>query len=222
MPTLTFTRIVDLSYPVDADAPRELPIGPPKLYHTATMERDGYFESRVDLSGHCSTHIDTPALMYADGYTVESIPLERLSGFATRLSLNHLNPGDTIDADVLQAWEDAGGSLPRGSLAFLYTGMSKYVGTPLFNRNWIGLNGSGARWLVERGIKLVGTDACAIEDIWGPRDNFPAHHTFLENQIPILEDLRGLDEMPDTFFVVVAPMKLANSSGAPTRVFAFL
>jgi arylformamidase len=222
MPTLTFERIVDLSYPIDANTPRELPIGPPKLYHTATMERDGYFESRVDVSGHCSTHIDTPSLMYQGGYTVESIPLNRLMGFATRIALTHLNPGDTIDADVLQAWEDAGGSFPKDGIIFVYTGMSKRVSEPVFNRNWIGLNRSGARWLVERAVKLVGTDACAIEDVWGPRDGFPAHHTFLENQIPIVEDLRGLDEMPDTFFVVVAPMKLANSSGAPTRVFAFL
>jgi len=222
MPTLTFERIVDLSYPVDENAPRELPIGPPKLYHTATMERDGYFESRVDVSGHCSTHIDTPSLMYPEGYTVERIDLNRLSGWARRITLTHLKPGDTIDADVLQAWEDAGGSFPKESIVFLYTGMSQRVHEPIFNRNWIGLNGSGARWLVERGVKLVGTDACAIEDIWGPRDNFPAHHTFLENGIPIVEDLRGLDEVPDEFFVVVAPMKLANSSGAPTRVYAFL
>lgn len=222
MPTLTFHRVVDLSYAVDANTPRELPIGPPKLYHTATMERDGYFESRVDVSGHCSTHIDTPSLMYRDGFTVERIPVERLTGVASRIALNRLNPGDTIDADALQSWADAGGSLSPDGIAFIYTGMSKRVDEPVFNRNWIGLNGSGARWLVERGVKLVGTDACAIEDIWGPRDGFPAHHTFLENQIPIVEDLRGLDEMPDSFFVVVAPMQLAGSSGAPTRVFAFV
>jgi arylformamidase len=222
MPELSFERILDLSYAVDGDAPRELPIGPPKLYHTATMEKDGYFESRVDISGHCSTHMDTPSLMYKDGYTVERVELERLAGWARLVRLTHLQPGDTVDAGVLRAWEEKGGSLSPGDIAFLYTGMMHRFGEPVFNRNWIGLDGSGARWLVERGVKLVGTDACAIESIWGPRDNFPAHHTFLENGIPIVEDLRGLDEVPDRFFVVVAPMKLANSSGAPARVLAFV
>ncbi|MBM3216577.1 cyclase family protein [Candidatus Poribacteria bacterium] len=215
-------RIIDLSYVIDADTPRELPIGPPKLYHTATMQKDGYFESRVDISGHCSTHMDTPSLMYPDGYTIERVELSRLTGVATRITLTHLNPGDTIDAPALQKWEDAGGSFPRDSIVFLYTGMMHRVADPIFNRNWIGLDGSGAQWLIERGVKLIGTDACAIESIWGPRDAFPAHHAFLEKGIPIVEDLRALDELPDTFFVVIAPMKLSGSSGAPTRVFAFV
>lgn len=219
---LSFEKLYDLSYPIDANTPRELPIAPPKLYHTATMERDGYFESRVDVSGHCSTHMDTPSLMYKDGYTIERVELWRLTGMATRITLTHLQPGDTIDADVLQAWENDGGTFPRESIVFLYTGMMHRIGDPIFNRNWIGLNGSGAQWLVDRGVKLIGTDACAIEDIWGPRDDFPAHHTFLEHGIPIVEDLHGLDALPDTFHVVIAPMKLVNSSGAPTRVFAFV
>ncbi len=222
MPDITYDRVIDLSYPVDENAPREMPIGPAKLYHTATMERDGYFESRVDVSGHCSTHMDTPSLMYADGYTIESVDVSRLAGNARIVKLTHLHPGDTIDAQVLQAWEDAGGSLRTDDLAFMYTGMQHRFGEPIFNQNWIGLDGTGAQWLVDQGIKLVGTDACAIESIWGPRDDFPAHHTFLEHQIPIVEDLTSLDQVPETFHVVVAPMKLANSSGAPTRVLAFV
>ena len=58
------------------------------------------------------------------------------------------------------------------------------------------------------------------ESIWGPRDGFPSHHTFLGNQVPTIENLRALDELPAEFQVVVAPMTLADSSAAPTRVFA--
>ena len=222
MPEIAYDRVIDLSYAVDENAPREMPIGPAKLYHTATMERDGYFESRVDVSGHCSTHMDTPCLMVAGGYSIESVDLSRLTGNARIVNLTHLLPGDTIDAQVLQAWEDGGGAIERDDLAIMYTGMQHRFGDPIFARNWIGLDGTGAQWLVDRGIKLVGTDACAIESIWGPRDNFPAHHTFLEHGIPIVEDLTALDEVPQTFYIVVAPMKLANSSGAPTRVLAFV
>ena len=222
MAQLAFERIIDLSYPVDYDAPREMPIGPPKLYHTATMERDGYFESRIDVSGHCSTHMDTPSLMYPDGYTIERVELWRLAGNARVLDVTQLEPGDTIDASVLQAWEDAGNGIEPNDIVFLFTGMQRTFGEAVFNTNWIGLDGTGAQWLVDRGVKLIGTDACAIESIWGPRDDFPAHHTFLEQGIPIVEDLRALDEVPHTFHTVIAPMKLANSSGAPTRVLAFV
>ena len=41
---IDFESIIDLSYPVDEDSPREGPIGPARIYDTATMEADGYFE----------------------------------------------------------------------------------------------------------------------------------------------------------------------------------
>ena len=222
MAQIAFERMIDLTYTVDADSPREPAIGPAKLYHTATMEQDGYFESRVDVSGHTATHMDTPCLMYADGYNVAEVELWRLTGEAHMVDVSHLKAGDSITSDVLQAWEDAGGSFPKDAIVFLKTGMEALFGESVFNQNWIGLDGPGTQWLVDRGVKLIGTDACAIESIWGPRDGFPSHHIFLENQIPIIENLRALDELPATFQVVAAPMKLANSSAAPTRVFAFV
>ena len=73
---LNFQKVIDLSYQVDENSPRELPIDPVRIYDTATIEKDGYFESRVDLSGHCATHIDVPCLMFANGYTVAEIPID--------------------------------------------------------------------------------------------------------------------------------------------------
>ena len=222
MNPLQNAQIADLSYPVNAETPREMPIGPPKLYHTATMEKDGYFESRVDMSGHCSTHIDAPSLMVKGGGSAESIAVERLCGQTALMDLSHLEPGTPIDASHFDAWERAGGRIQPSRIAFIKTGMEKRFGDPIYNTLWTGLNGPAAKWLLSREIELVGTDACAIESVHGPRDNFPAHRAFLENGVPIVENLRGLDAMPDTFFAVVAPMKLENSSGAPARVFAFL
>ena len=52
-PILKSENVLDLSYVVDENSPRELPIDPVKIYDQATLEKDGYFESRVDMSGHC-------------------------------------------------------------------------------------------------------------------------------------------------------------------------
>ena len=88
MQKISFDKIVDLSYNVDENSPRELPIDPVNIYHTATIEKDGYFESRVDLSGHCSTHIDVPCLMYKNGFTVADIPIEKLFGRSVLIDLS--------------------------------------------------------------------------------------------------------------------------------------
>ena len=71
---LDFQNVLDLSYVVDENSPCELPIDPAKIYDQATLEKDGYFESRIDTSGHYSTHMDAPCLMYPGGATIAEIP----------------------------------------------------------------------------------------------------------------------------------------------------
>lgn len=219
---LRFERVIDLSYPVDEDPPRELPIDPPRIYATATIERDGYFEGRVDLSGHCSTHIDAPALMYADGKTVDQIDPWRLYGRAILMDFSFLKPGEAIGQGTIQRWINRYGDIPEGVILFIRTGMERYVGQPIYNRKWIGLDGNAASFLCSKGIKLIGIDSPNIDCVEGVELDFPAHHTFLKHDIPNVENLANLDGLPREFFVVVAPMKLAKSSGAPARVFAFV
>lgn len=220
---LNFKNIIDLSYPVDENSPCELPIEPAKIYDTATMEKDGYFESRVDLSGHCSTHTDTPSLMYADGFTIDQIPLEQLSGMVTLINFSQdKKPGDEITEQEIINWITENGDIEKDSIIFLYTGMQEYAYQPIFNRKWIGLSREAAKLLCDKNIKVVGTDAPSIDSPRGHELEFPAHHTFLENEVPIVENICNLDKLPENFYVVIAPLKLCKSSGAPTRVFAFV
>ncbi|MBC8235090.1 cyclase family protein [bacterium] len=220
---LNFKQIIDLSYPVDENSPCELPIEPARIYDTATMEKDGYFESRVDLSGHYATHTDTPSLMYTDGFTIDQIPLEKLSGMVTLMNFSQdKKPGDEITEQELINWMVENGDIEKDSIVFLYTGMQEYAYQPIFNRKWIGLSGEAAKLLCDKGIKLVGTDAPSIDCLRGHEIEFPAHHTFLENKVPITENICNLDKLPQNFYAVIAPLKLCKSSGAPTRVFAFV
>lgn len=220
---INFQKVIDLSYPVDEDSPRELPIQPARIYDTATMEKDGYFESRVDLSGHYSTHIDVPCLMYADGYTIAEIPQENLTGHAVLMDFSDSKqPGDAVNAGDVNSWMARNGDISPGSIVFMRTGMDRYAFQDIFNRKWIGFSGDAAELLIEKGIKVIGTDACSIDAMSGHQtEEFPAHHTFLGAGVPQVEDLCNLSLAPANFFVVIAPLKLVRSSGAPTRVFAF-
>jgi len=220
---LNFETIIDVSYPIDENSPCELPIEPAKIYDTATMEKDGYFESRVDISGHYSTHTDTPSLMYAGGSTIDQIPLEKLSGMVTLIDFaKSKKPGDEITKEDIEDWIAQHGDIPAGNIVFLYTGMQELAYQPIFNRNWIGLSGEAAKLLCDKKIKTIGTDSPSIDSKRGHEIKFPAHHTFLDNHIPIVENLCNLDKLPPSFYAVIAPMKLCKSSGAPTRVFAFV
>ncbi len=224
---LNFQEVVDLSYVVDENSPRELPIEPVKIYEQATLEADGYFESRVDMSGHCSTHIDAPCLMYPDGYTVAEIPKEKLTGHAVLMDFSAVKkPNDAITAKDVEMWLDANGDIPEDSIVFMRTGMDRFVYHDNFNRQWIGVSEDAAEFLVKKGIKVIGTDACSIDSVAGHpplHDGLPpAHLVFLGAGIPHVEDLCNLSCLPTHFYVIIAPLKLARSSGAPTRVLAFV
>lgn len=218
---IAFERVIDLSYVVDENSPRELPIDPVRIYDTATMEEDGYFESRADLSGHTATHMDTPSLMYAEGFTIERVPVEKMTGRVTCVHLG-LEPGAEITKQHLLDWEAENGQIPPAQIVFLSTGMQEYAYQEVFNRKWIGLTGEAAELLVSRQVKTIGTDGCSIDCMAGHDIDFPAHHAFLGNGIPIVENIARLTELPSQFFVTISPMKLARSSGAPARVFAFV
>ncbi|MXV79012.1 cyclase family protein [Candidatus Poribacteria bacterium] len=224
---IEFQNVIDLSYVVDEKSPRELPIDPVRIYDQATLEKDGYFESRVDMSGHCSTHIDTPCLMYPDGYTVAEIPKEKLTGHAVLMDFSAIKkPKDAVTAQDVEDWVNVNGEISRDSIVFMRTGMDRYVYQENFNQEWIGFSEGAAELLVQKGIKVIGTDACSIDSVAGHpplHDGLPpAHLVFLGAGIPHVEDLCNLSKLPTHFYAVIAPLKLARSSGAPTRVFAFV
>ena len=217
-----FENIIDLSYPVDENSPREGPIGAARIYDTATMEKDGYFESRVDVSGHYSTHIDAPALMYAGGAVVADLQMEQLMGRAVLMDFSNLHPGDEISRSLLESWVQKNGSV-KDIIVFLFTGMQDIVDSPEFVDNWIGLTNEAAEFLASSGIKVIGTDACNIDCVAGREIDFPSHHTFLRDEIPNVENLCNLDKLPTSgFYVIISPMKLCRSSGAPARVVALV
>ncbi|MYE89622.1 cyclase family protein, partial [Candidatus Poribacteria bacterium] len=138
---INFQKVVDLSYTVDENSPRELPIDPVKIYDTATIDKDGYFESRVDLSGHCATHIDVPCLMYSEGFTVAEIPQEKLTGSAVLIDLSDVKqPGDAVTAEDIERWIAENGDIPPNSIVFMRTGMDQYAYQDSFNRQWIGFS----------------------------------------------------------------------------------
>ena len=94
---LEFQDVLDLSYVVDEKSPCELPIDPAKIYDQATLEKDGYFESRIDTSGHYSTHMDAPCLMYPGGATIAEIPKEKLTGHAVLMDFSAIKkPNDAV------------------------------------------------------------------------------------------------------------------------------
>jgi kynurenine formamidase len=84
------------------------------------------------------------------------------------------------------------------------------------------LHPDAAAWLVrERQVKAVGIDTASID--YGQSTKFETHVALLSQNVPVLENLADLRDLPPSGFDLIAlPMKIAGGTGGPLRVIAIL
>src|SRR5262249_35378838 len=164
--------------------------------------------SRLALGVHSGTHVDGPR-HFIDGVAgPESLPRAAMVGPAVVADATDLRTD--VDADAL-----AGLDLPDGAKrVLLKTRNSELWNRPSFTRDFIRLTGSGARYLIDRGVRLIGIDYLSIGDE-------EAHRGLLANDIVALEglDLREVDA--GDYELVCLPIRLEGSDGAPARAVLF-
>ena len=109
----------------------------------------------------------------------------------------------------------------RGKAVLVNTGWAVYWRTDRYFDGHPFLTRGAAAYLAEAGAVLVGIDSLNIDDTAdGTR---PVHTILLGAQIPIVEHLRGLDQLPDDGFRFFAvPPRVRAFGTVPIRAFAVL
>ncbi len=167
--------------------------------------------SRITLSVHTGTHVDAPIHFIPGGSGVEAIPLPALVGpcrvCQVRPSGNHIGAGD------LEAL-----ALPAGTERILLKTRNSEIwerDEQQFEPEFVALAQDGARWIVERRIKLVGVDYLSVEPFGSQQP--VVHRALLAAGVVPLEgvNLSGIE--PGAYTLVCLPMKLWGSDGAPAR-----
>ncbi|MFM7185232.1 MAG: cyclase family protein [Planctomycetota bacterium] len=197
-----------------------------------------YAANRFATAEHGGTHLDAPRHFAEGMHTVDEIEVDRLVGEAAVIDVRAKCVADPVyeaTADDLVAWEAAQGRQLVDVIVLVRTGWSSrwgdrsaYLGTdakgpeavPLLR--FPGLAPEAAKWLVEhRRVKAVGIDTASIDH--GPSSLFGSHVRLCRANVPIFENLAGLERLPEEgAFVVALPMKIAGGSGGPLRVLARL
>lgn len=170
-----------------------------------------YNMTRLAMSVHAGTHVDAPHHFLNDGRTVESLPLDVLTGPCYVLQLP--DDVDEITADVLTRTP-----MPDGVERLLFgTRNSRWWAQAVkeFQTDFVAISEDGACWLVERGVRLVGVDYLSVAPY---HQSVPTHRVLLEAGIVALEGV-NLAQVPRGFYdLYCLPLKLAGSDGAPARV----
>ena len=231
--SFSYSRLVDLSWPLSPDIP-QWPGDPPVDFQvSATIERNGYYLRRFAMGEHSGTHLTAPSSFYADGSGPQDYTADQLVVRAAVLDVRaqcQRNPDYGLALDDLQAWEAKNGQVPHGHLALLYTGWAdrwhqprEYLGSDADGRlHFPGFGLEAARFLIEeRGTCGLGTDTPGVEP--GSDDTFSVSKLVLEQPRIVLENLTNLDRLPATgSLFVIGLLRLTGGSGAPASVTAFV
>jgi kynurenine formamidase len=236
---LAESRLVDLTHPFDERTiywPTEKGFELQKATAGVTAKGYYYAANRFAAAEHGGTHLDAPIHFFKAHRTVDQIPLEQLVGEGVVVDVSQKcadNPDYEIGVADLRGWEEKHRRQLVDVIVLLRTGYGsrwpdhqRYLGTEATGPGAIqklhfpGLGPDAARWLVEqRHVKAVGIDTASID--YGQSTHFQSHVRLFEHNIPALENVARLDELPEQGFVVVAlPMQIAGGTGAPLRIIA--
>jgi len=203
-------RIHDISVPIHPGLP-VWPGDPPiELERIAKIsEGKNANVSRLACSVHIGTHVDAPVHFLDGEAPVERLPLEALIG---RAFVADLRSAEVVDAGALEATK-----IPaEAERLLLRTRNSEYwaQGVGSFQEDFVGVDESGARWIAERGIKLVGADYLSVAPYGQSR---PTHKVLLQDGIVIVEGLNLSGVEAGWYTLSCLPLLLQGSDGAPAR-----
>lgn len=166
---------------------------------------------KIEMVANTGTYVDSPFHRYADGKDLAALPLESLANLECLVARVD-TPGRAIDELPFSAAE------VKGRAVLVQSGWDRHWRTDAYFEQHPYLTHRLAEWLVSAGVVLVGIDSFNIDSTdTGER---PVHSTLLARDIPIVEHLCGLDQLPvrgGRFFAV--PVKVRGFGTFPVRAF---
>jgi kynurenine formamidase len=171
---------------------------------------------KIEMVANTGTYLDSPFHRYPDGTDLSGLDLysvANLDGIVVR-RIGSPEPGITEAAlkelDV------------KGKAILFHTGWDLHWRTDYYSSgNHPFLTESAAAFLADGGAALVGIDSYNIDDTADSRR--PAHSILLAHEIPIVEHLCGLGDLPDVGFKFFAvPVKVRLFGTFPVRAFGIV
>ncbi len=185
------------------DASRQAHYAPGTTFQIATYT----------MGGNTGTYLDAPFHRYRQGPDLAELALERLADLSG-VRVVALEEGP-IRADVF------GGIDLTGKAVLIRTDWADRWGKDDYFRSGPFLTADACRFLVRSQVALVGIDCANIDDMNDPAR--PAHTILLAAGIPIVEHMRGLDELPPGGFRFFAiPPAIVDGTSFPVRAFAIV
>ncbi|MGI8306427.1 cyclase family protein [Saccharopolyspora hattusasensis] len=251
-------RFVDISVPLRAGIASDPPGNCPEidyLNHQDTAadmvtyfpgaqvedlpDGEGWAVERVRLSTHNGTHLDAPyhysAVMNGGerAITVDEVPLEWCFQPGVKLDFRKFPDGYVVSAlDVEEELERIGHELAPLEIVVVNTSAGMKYGANDYVSSGCGMGREATLYLLERGVRLTGTDAWSWDVPFvhtaaryaaegDPSVIWEGHRVGRQIGYCHLEKLHNLESLPSTGFLVSCfPVKVHAASAGWTRAVA--
>jgi arylformamidase len=202
-------KLIDVSVPLDTNLPTypdNTPFSIEPLKRIAQGDHANL--SSLHMSAHVGTHVDAPRHFFDSAPGTEALPLDMLLGRTRVIALDTRKGITAADLSPFDLSEDV--------RVLIKTSNSRLWATSEFHTGYVGVTESGARYLVEHGVKVVGVDYLSVEEFRSP--GAPAHHVLLGAGVIVIEGLNLLDVDPGVYDMYCLPLRIVGCDGAPARV----
>lgn len=170
---------------------------------------------KIEMVATTGTYLDSPFHRYANGKDLSELDLSVVADLPGVLVRIRQSTERAIDQAAFAGLD------VRGKAVLVATNWAAHWHTDQYFEGHPFLTAAAATWLAENGAVLVGIDSLNIDDIAdGER---PVHSTLLGADIPIVEHLCNLGDLPDQGFRFFAvPVKVCRFGTFPVRAFAIV
>jgi kynurenine formamidase len=253
-------RVIDLSVSLQADIASDPPGMLPEIEYRSHAEGAEEFAGmfpglrpedmpegqgaaieRLCLTTHNGTHLDAPWHFHSTmnggerAWTVDEVPLEWCIGRGVKLDFRHLPDGFVASArDVQEELARIGHALRPLDIVLVNTAAGTAYGQPHFLSAGCGMGREATLYLLERGVRVCGTDGWSWDAPFGatarrfaetrdPSIIWEGHKASRDVGYCHLEKLCNLELLPPAGFKVSClPVKIKGASAGWTRAVAFL
>ena len=199
----------------------------------------GWASETVTLITHAGTHVDAPWHYFPTSggeraRTIDELPLDWFLRPGVRLDVREVPWGERIEISHLEA---ALGEyeLQPYDIVLLWTGAEEKWDTGDYFNAGSGLTRESTTWLLERGVKVIGTDAWGLDRPFmalraeyererDPSILWEAHRAGIDREYCQIEKLHNLGALPAAtgFTVSCLPVKVAGASAGWCRAAAIV
>lgn len=217
----------------------------PGLTQADMPDGEAWAVEKVELITHNGTHLDAPYHFHSTmnrrsgraerAITIDEVPLEWCFQPGVKLDFRHFPDGYVATAaDVEAELARIGHTLSPLEIVVVNTAAGAAYGQPDFLMKGCGMGKEATMYLLERGVRVTGTDAWswdapfpytarAYAESHDPSIIWEGHRASMEIGYCHMEKLSNLDQLPATAFKVSCfPFKIKKASAGFTRCVAIL